>query len=147
MLHKYAVRTYIVMLSMPFVLLVSACQNNEQTKTMASQPVQPRAAPVLSPATSVTIENKKNSQGMVSSCQRELLALSKINPKVYAIRKAAFDELLSNASVYTSVRDDIGGGTKDTMDALYKYKTQKLCSDIEQSVRQTLISREEGVKR
>ncbi|AST78850.1 TPA: hypothetical protein JD342_18395 [Citrobacter freundii] len=69
-----------------------------------------------------------------------------MNQHQYAKKKAAFDQLLDSASVYTSVREDIGSQTRDTMDALYKYKTQKLCSDIEQTVRQSLINRGESFK-
>jgi hypothetical protein len=83
---------------------------------------------------------------MASTCQQELLALSKVNQAAYAQRKASFDDLLASASVYTNVRGDIGEDTRTTMDALYKYKTQKLCSDIEQSVRQALINRGENFK-
>jgi hypothetical protein len=85
-------------------------------------------------------------EGEATACQRELLALSKVSQSAYSQKKAAFDALLSSASVYTSVRGDIGSQTRETMDALYKYKTQKLCSDIEQSVRQSLISRGENFK-
>ncbi|SNY62259.1 hypothetical protein SAMN02744775_00763 [Enterobacter sp. CC120223-11] len=82
----------------------------------------------------------------MTTCQRELIALSKVNQRSYAQKKAEFDLLLSRASVYTSVRDEIGAETKDTMDALYKFKTQKLCSDIEIAVRQSLISTGESIK-
>ena len=83
---------------------------------------------------------------MATPCQQELLALSKVNQTAYAQRKASSDNLLASASVYTNIRGDISEDTRTTMDALYKYKTQKLCSDIEQSVRQSLINRGENVK-
>ncbi|WP_407435586.1 hypothetical protein [Lelliottia sp.] len=73
------------------------------------------------------------SDSSVTNCQRELTALSKINGRLYVQKKAALDDLLASASVYASVRGDIASQTKDTMDALFKYRTQKLCSDIQQN--------------
>lgn len=136
-------------------LSLSGCQSSsEADQTVASSVSSVTPAPVLpSPqlkmntASSERASNPEQpAEGSVSACQRELLALSKINQRYYAQKKAAFDNLLSSASVYTSVRGDIGSQTKDTMDALYKYKTQKLCIDIEQTVRQALISRGEDFR-
>lgn len=78
--------------------------------------------------------------GDVSRCQRQLKALSRINPRLYARRRAAFDDLLARAAVYTAVRDEVGLQTRETMDALYKFKTRKICNDIEQTVGQALVS-------
>jgi len=75
-----------------------------------------------------------------------MLALAKVNPRLYAQKKMAFDELLSSAAIYTKVRNKIGDQTRDTMDALYRYKTQKLCSDIGQALLQSLVNRGESIK-
>jgi hypothetical protein len=85
-------------------------------------------------------------EGPVEQCQRELNALGKINTDMYEKRRAAFSGLLKNASVYSSLRQDINSQTKETVDALYKYKTQKLCHDIEQDLQQALISHGENLQ-
>ncbi|EPM0025672.1 hypothetical protein PU088_004075 [Citrobacter farmeri] len=132
-------------------VLVTGCQQHSQselvtgknapTSVVSSSLPSPQITPAAPKATSVEV-----SEGAASACQKELIALSKVNQNQYAKKKAAFEQLLDSASVYTSVREDIGSQTRDTMDALYKYKTQKLCSDIEQTVRQSLINRGEGFK-
>lgn len=98
----------------------------------------------LQPANTNAVNDSEG--GIASNCERELLALSKVNQNAYAQMKSAFDTLLKSASVYTEVRDEIGAETRGTMDSLYKYKTQKLCSDIQQSVRESLISNGEKFK-
>jgi hypothetical protein len=133
------------------LLTTGGCQQTKpgDTQTM-SEPEATYTAPAITPGSSMPESKMTSSQstasaeGSASTCQRELVALSKINQRLYAQKKAAFNELISSASVYTAVRDDITAQTKDTMDAFYKFKTQKICSDIEQTVRQALISRVDG---
>ncbi|MFG6655003.1 hypothetical protein ACG0Z5_11095 [Scandinavium sp. M-37] len=130
--------------------MISGCQQHVQPKSVVSQSPSADVSSVPSPQLMTETKSPEsvggNSEGMASTCQQELLALSKVNQAAYAQRKASFDDLLASASVYTNVRGDIGEDTRTTMDALYKYKTQKLCSDIEQSVRQALINRGENFK-
>jgi len=139
--REYLWTIHSLKIALPLAFLVVGCQNRVPQKT---RPVEPTrvSAPVQAP------EAAQSSQGRSSmaTCQRELIALSKVNQRSYAQKKAEFDLLLSRASVYTSVRDEIGAQTKDTMDALYKFKTQKLCSDIEIAVRQSLLSTGESIK-
>jgi hypothetical protein len=133
--------------------MMTGCQQNpesssqiEPTETQ-SESLNSSALPSPQLVTETPDSVSSNaSDGEATTCQRELLALSKVNQTAYAQKKAAFDALLNSASVYTAVRDDIGSQTRGTMDALYKYKTQKLCSDIEQTVRQSLITRGENFK-
>lgn len=148
--NKYFKRALNILLIITPVFL-AGCQHHSQSQSSAgsnsSIPVvsAPLPSPQITPATQ-EVANVETSEGAASHCQKELIALSKVNQHQYAKKKAAFDQLLDSASVYTSVREDIGSQTRDTMDALYKYKTQKLCSDIEQTVRQSLINRGESFK-
>ncbi len=93
-----------------------------------------------------TVKPENKTEGPVEQCQRELSALRKINADMYEKRRAAFSGLLKNVSVYSSLREDINSQTKETVDALYKYKTQKLCHDIEQDLQQALISHGENLQ-
>ncbi|HIH9051500.1 TPA: hypothetical protein ACYUXQ_004146 [Escherichia coli] len=67
-------------------------------------------------------------------CRHELDALKKINQHVYAKRRGQFDLLVSKASIYNSVRSDVGNLTRNTVDAFYRYKSEKLCADIANDV-------------
>lgn len=130
---------------------LTGCQQHSQSELVTGKNSSPSVVSSPLPSPQITPAAQKApsvevSEGAASVCQKELIALSKVNQNQYAKKKAAFEQLLDSASVYTSVREDIGSQTRDTMDALYKYKTQKLCSDIEQTVRQSLINRGESFK-
>lgn len=129
-------------------LLLAGCQNNQAKKTVPQN--QPLTTTVQAPPQQISVspppappEAKTNK---ISLCQSELASLRQVSPKAYAAKKALFDRLVSNASVYSAVRGDVNAGTKDTLDALYKYKTNQLCADIERDVLQGLIQRGESVK-
>lgn len=133
------------------VLLISGCQSGElQEPDHVVQKVAPAPSQAVSlpapQATPSAAEEPSAGEGSATVCQRELAALAKISSSAYAAKKAAFETLLRNASTYSAVRGDINAQTRDTLDALYKYKTQKLCNDIEQAIQQGLISRGESVR-
>ncbi|WP_312980176.1 hypothetical protein [Atlantibacter sp.] len=144
------------------LLITGGCHLNESappdTTTENVQPTQPGKSvstrlpsAKLESQTPSTVNNdpyqeSSSSNGAATVCQRELAALSKINPAKYAAQKVVFDNLLKSASVYSTVRNDVNPDTKDIMDTLYKYKTQKICNDIEQAINDSLIARGENVK-
>lgn len=112
------------------------------SKIKSQQTVTPTTTPA--PAPKPAPEPKKENR--IGLCQSELASLKKVNEKAYAARKAYFDSLVSNASVYSSVRGEVNSQTKDTLDALYKYKTNQVCAQIERDVLDALIRRGESVK-
>ncbi|MEC9714303.1 hypothetical protein RCT60_14955 [Escherichia coli] len=67
-------------------------------------------------------------------CRRELDALKKIDSAVYNKRKMDFDKLVSGASLYNGVRGDVGNYTQSAVDALYRFRSDKLCADIASDV-------------
>ena len=67
-------------------------------------------------------------------CRRELEALKRIDSAVYNKRKAEFDKLVSGASLYNGVRSDVGNYTQSAVDALYRFRSDKLCADIASDV-------------
>jgi hypothetical protein len=129
-------------------LLLAGCQKTAQTNsqedsqaaTVQAPPQQISVSPPPQPAVAETKTNK------ISLCQSELASLKQVNPKAYAVKQANFNRLVNNASVYSAVRGDVNSTTKDTLDALYKYKTNQLCAEIERDVLQGLIQRGESVK-
>ena len=153
-LNNCAGKPFLALVAISTILVVTGCQSKPTSKvTPASKSAQAvsSSVPAQGGSTNTTIKPAEApvemaSESAVTNCQRELTALSKINGRLYVQKKAAFDDLLASASVYASVRGDIASQTKDTMDALFKYRTQKLCSDIQQTVQQALISRGENFK-
>ncbi|MGF6191271.1 hypothetical protein [Serratia sp. 2723] len=129
-------------------LLLAGCQKTAQTRwqedskatTVQAPPQQINVSPQPQPAAAETKTSK------IGLCQSELASLKQVNPKAYAVKQANFNRLVNNASVYSAVRGDVNSTTKDTLDALYKYKTNQLCAEIERDVLQGLIQRGESVK-
>lgn len=144
----YIKRTLFAPTLLAVVLLNTGCHQstmNQKASVNPSVPTLGKSSSGLSNSAEPQSESTE-AEGSVITCQRELIALSKINQQLYMQKKSVFDELLAGASAYASVRGEISVQTKDTLDALYKYKTQKICNDIEQSIRQALISRGENFK-
>ncbi|MGL5384362.1 MAG: hypothetical protein ACRDCA_00565 [Serratia sp. (in: enterobacteria)] len=128
-------------------LLLAGCQKTAQTSSQDSQTSTVQAPPQqisVSPPPPPAVEETKTSK--IGLCQSELASLKQVNPKAYAVKQANFNRLVNNASVYSAVRGDVNSTTKDTLDALYKYKTNQLCAEIEREVLQGLIQRGESVK-
>lgn len=118
-------------------LLLAGCANESPVTSI----VTPVAEPVV-----VAAPPPPPEQTPMSRCQSELASLQTISPRVFAARKASFDSLVQNASVYTAVRGEVNPSTKDTLDALYKYKTNQICTEIGQDVLNGLIRNMESVK-
>ena len=149
-IHKIylcAKKTVVILLFLGPPLMITGCQKSAHNAPAPTvSPLVSQSAPLPEPVMSEpqpTAKPESVAEGTASLCQKELIVLSKVNSNLYARKKAEFDRLLSSASVYTSVRDEISGETRDTMDSLYKYKTQRFCSEVEQSVRETLFKRGE----
>lgn len=70
----------------------------------------------------------------IERCRRELEAQKKIDSAVYNKRKAEFDKLVSGASLYNEVKSEVGNYTQSAVDALYRFRSDKLCADIASDV-------------
>lgn len=133
------------------VWVLTGCQSGNKAKTslqnksQVSSTVQapPKQISVTTPPAPAPADSKSTKIGL---CQSELASLKQISPKAYAAKQAEFNRLLNNATVYGSIRGDVNSDTKDTLDALYKFKTNQLCADIQFEVLQGLIRRGESVK-
>ncbi|MCZ4677302.1 hypothetical protein O4O00_23500, partial [Citrobacter sedlakii] len=68
----------------------------------------------------------------------ELKALKRLDNRQYTRRRAQFDRLMRGASVYAGVRGDVAEETREAVDAMYRYRTGKLCAEISQDVLEAL---------
>ncbi|WP_213053957.1 hypothetical protein, partial [Escherichia coli] len=87
----------------------------------------------IQPAATVASDRLNDIEKM-ERCQRELEALKKIDIKVYNQRKAEFDRVMQGADIYCGVRSDVRESTQNTVDAYYRYRVDKMCSDISKNV-------------
>lgn len=81
----------------------------------------------------------------LEDCRSGLSSLSLISRSSWIKRRAQFDALLRNASVYARVRGDVDTQTRDTLDPLYQYRTRQLCLRIQQDVTEGLMRRAESL--
>ncbi|HGB5188184.1 TPA: hypothetical protein ACIVM6_004181 [Salmonella enterica subsp. salamae serovar 21:z10:z6] len=102
--------------------------------TVTAQPTAVMPAPVVPDAQASAMEN----------CSRELKALRRLDVRLYNRRKAQFDRLMSGASVYAGLRPDVAGGTRETVDAMYRFRTGRLCAEISRDVLDALARQGDG---
>ncbi|MFC0225530.1 hypothetical protein [Serratia aquatilis] len=121
----------------------TSLQNKSQVSNSSAVQAPPKQISVTPPPAPAPADSKATKIGL---CQSELASLKQISPRAYAAKQAEFNRLLNNASVYGSIRGEVNADTKDTLDALYKFKTNQLCADIQFEVLQGLIRRGESVK-
>lgn len=79
----------------------------------------------------------------LTQCQKELEALQSLNPAQYKTLRQAFDRLMSGAAQYSGLRPQVNSQTQDTVDALYRYRVNRLCANITQATLTSLADRGE----
>ncbi|EFE96861.1 hypothetical protein [Serratia odorifera] len=122
------------------VLLASvACQNGKTSKS-----VRPNAENQQQPSEDAL--RKQREAERLQLCQQELGALRAINQQQHQQLKQGFDHLMSGASLYAGVRTKVNGDTQEMVDALYRYKVNRLCAEVDQAVLAGLADRAEQVK-
>lgn len=107
------------------LLLTTGCVNTPSGKRVVSQQQKMETS---------NSSDRLNDIEKIERCRRELEALKKIDLSIYNKRKEEFDKLISNALLYDEVRNNVGEYTQSTIDSLYKFRSDKLCSDIARDV-------------
>ncbi|CAI1836461.1 TPA: hypothetical protein ACSTL1_004820 [Serratia fonticola] len=82
----------------------------------------------------------------LAQCQKELDALKGVTPAQYDTYRQEFGGLMSGAAQYAGLRSRVNDETQDTVDALYRYRVNRLCSDISQATLKGLLDRGERTK-
>lgn len=116
------------------ILSVSGCQSTktQQIKTTS--------------ATTFQDEKAKRETQDLKQCQQNLSALGTLKTQDYPAKKQAFDNLMSGASQYASVRTQVNERTQDTVDALYRYQVSYQCAEINQALLAELAKRGGAIK-
>lgn len=65
-------------------------------------------------------------------CQKQLQALQKIDAQKYGVYQQRFDRLMKSAAEYAVVRSNVNVDSQGTLDALYHYRVNLFCSEINQ---------------
>lgn len=110
-----------IMFILSLFLFINGCESNTSTKPLQG----------ISNRKSVSVSGDDLSDvRKMERCRRALDALKKVDMPLYNKRKVEFDRLISGASLYNGVRGDVGDNTQSAVDALYRFRADKLCADI-----------------
>lgn len=120
-------KTYLFITVTFLVLSLGGCAD-KPLKQVQSQVTPPTPEPSLETPEMATQNDH------IQMCQRELDILKRIDNAHYTSRKVVFDKLMSGARLYGDVRKDLQPEARSTIDALFSYKIEKLCTDISQDV-------------
>ncbi|EAS2834007.1 hypothetical protein AV553_24180 [Salmonella enterica] len=132
------------------VLFLAGCNNGHMSVPKTATPEAKRGAPtqkvpVQANETIVRPALESSPAGGTESCDRELKALKKLDARRYAVRRAQFTRLMSGASLYAGIRTDVAGGTREAVDAMYRFRTGKLCADISRDVLDALARQGDSI--
>lgn len=70
----------------------------------------------------------------LQQCQQQLKILSTLQDVSYPPTQREFDRLMRGAAQYAGLRTRVNESTQDTVDALYRYRVNLLCAQINQAV-------------
>lgn len=138
----------------PFLLIVltltlstslSACQRTPspaEEPGMVIAPVPPATPPgqiSVEPEPDADIAPQKDSEtANLERCKAQLDALRTLAPEKYTRLNSAFRFIMRGASDYAAVRRNTNQGTQETIDALYKYRSNLICAQIDQTMMNSL---------
>nr|CAX67791.1 putative exported protein [Yersinia enterocolitica] len=117
-------------------LLLAGCQmENSQSH------IKPQKINAQSSETKSSTADEADRLGL---CQQQLEALQKIDTAKYGVYQQRFDTLMNSAAEYAGVRTNVNVDSQDTLDALYHYRVNLFCSEINQVLLTGLAER--GIK-
>lgn len=112
------------------VIVLSGCQVTGAPKSMLTG----GGSVGEGSAASADSQSQSRDAERLKLCQEQLQVLRSINEKQYLEYKRAFDTLMNGASQYAGLRPSVNNVTQDTVDALYRYKVNYLCAEVDQMV-------------
>ena len=134
---------YLTAKLLPFTfLLIAGCNSMPNAKNTSHARAQAKAQPAqtVSQQASAAMDGQPKEQDPVKYCRQALSSLKKINPDKAAKFSASLKDLVDAASKYNSVRQNINGDTRQAVDAMYQFKTAKLCADVDKELMDSLLT-------
>ncbi|WP_455872407.1 hypothetical protein [Serratia proteamaculans] len=114
------------------VMLLSGCK------------IAPRSA--IPPAVSNAAVTQQAEAQRLRQCQQELDTLRDLKADSYAATQHTFSTLMQGAAQYAKLRTQVNTDTQETVDALYRYRVNVLCAQINQAVLVGLMTQGEAPK-
>jgi len=123
------------------VVLLSGCAKGKPSPAVTQSAA---AGEVVQAETDQTKTQREADR--LTQCQKELEALEGIDPERQKTLRQEFDRLMSGAAQYAGLRTRVNSETQDTVDALYRYKVNRMCANITQAMLNGLAERGERLK-
>lgn len=124
----YTLKCISITLILSSLTIITGC---EVKKNPAGTPKQ----------TSVKLENPSTGNEDLVSCEKELDALKDLDNVKYTALSGKFQQMMKGAAGYSRVRSGVNLSTQDAIDALYRYSSTKLCTEIRAETLEALSSK------
>ncbi|WP_434636435.1 permease [Klebsiella sp. I138] len=124
-----------------FILLTGCNTNQSQHPTRVVKPSSDTTLNQPQPQR----QKIEPEQKQIDSCSKALASLKEVNPKQAAKLGNNFNALISAASQYNSVRNNVAEPTRQGIDSMYQFRSIKLCADIEKELIDSLVKRGENI--
>lgn len=112
--------------NMLFILLLMGCQHKPKTVDIVD-------------AKTHLIEKQHQENSRLENCHGELESLKAINSEKYMQTKKQFDQLMQGTAQYAGIRSNVKSSTQETVDALYRYRVNLLCTEISNTLLNSLV--------
>lgn len=130
------------------VFLLAGCSLTSNKKTPVPAPSTSASTALQKPVNQPEpVQAKNTEQAKIDYCRRALDSLKQVNPKQAQKYNTSFNSLVSAASQYNSVRDQVAVSTRQAVDSMYQFKAAKLCADIDKELMDSLVTRGENAVR
>lgn len=134
------------------ILLLAGCSLISHKKTLPSATSKSTSTHSPVPAVQSVVQPESNQaknseQAKINYCRKALDSLKQINAKQAYKYNTSFNSLVSAASQYNSVRDQVATSTRQAVDSMYQFKAAKLCADIDKELMDSLVARGENAVR
>ncbi|QLK60037.1 hypothetical protein GE278_04210 [Enterobacteriaceae bacterium Kacie_13] len=131
-------------LSLSFVILAVSCSNIPNKSETVISPANKGIDAELNKK--ITQEKNRASQAELLQCKNNLDNIKVLDKKAYDSYSVRFNALMSEVKNYLIIRENVNNADQSTVDSMYKYKSDKLCSEISNSMLSALLKKGEALK-
>jgi hypothetical protein len=83
---------------------------------------------------------QNSNENDIARCEKELQALKTFNSQKYAELDGKFEQVMNGAASYAGVRGIVDPATQHAVDALYQFRSAKVCAEIHAKMLESLVA-------
>lgn len=130
------------------VMLATGCQS-ESVRAVVNKEMRanPNSATLEQGTAFPESQAAMKEMSRLELCRKELEAMQNLNmTSPQEDYQGNFDTLMQEISRYSSLRNSAGDDTRETVDALYRYRVNRLCANVHLALLNGLSDRGEQMK-